>query len=352
MPKRKKRTATSKRRKSRSRSGKSDFKHRLRLLGLALTVVFATVACSSLVRLYRFFFNPQAQATSSFGGRSIWDGERPLNLVFLVVADPQLPSTGVLELGVVALDPSRNLFRMIRLPVTAEWELPLSFGRSRLQTLYGLGNLTEVGGIELAKRTVADILAVSVDGYLLLDQEAQQRLEGVVGRWQLLNSLPEIVELIGEGEMQTDLSWVDVVRIGFSLAQIRPADYEVVSLAEADLEDQRHLDSRTRQLMADAQVLEERKEVLVLNGTPTPGLATKASRFVENLGADVLVVANTPEPTYTRHILIAEERNYTAERLIQLFGIGDFRLLSDVIHDPLLGSFQRADIVLILGHEF
>ena len=91
---------------------------------------------------------------------------------------------------------------------------------------------------------------------------------------------------------------------------------------------------------------------MILNGTQVPGLAATAARFISNLGADVLNVANAPTQEYKLSILIAKEKTYTVKRLADLFDVLDFRSTEVLTNDPFLNHFQRADIVIILGQDF
>lgn len=104
-----------------------------------------------------------------------------------------------------------------------------------------------------------------------------------------------------------------------------------------------------RNIMRDAFLKQEDAKVVVLNGTKTPGLATKKAKELKSYGYNVTDIDDAPTDTYTTTVIV-DMRNgankYTLNYLEKRFGVTGVRNLPD--SNIVAGE---ADFVIILGTD-
>jgi len=101
-----------------------------------------------------------------------------------------------------------------------------------------------------------------------------------------------------------------------------------------------------RSKLQDPYILRENAKVLVLNGTPTPGLATAKANELKSYGYNVIGTGNTPSGGWTRTTLVdlTHKNKYTRNYLEQRFG----QKAADSLADTSMPT-QGADFVIIIG---
>lgn len=102
-----------------------------------------------------------------------------------------------------------------------------------------------------------------------------------------------------------------------------------------------------RNALRDGFIAKENAQVMVLNGTGTPGLATQVATTLKSYGYSVGTVADAPTHTYSKTVLVDLTKGvdkYTKHYLEQRFGVTAVGKLPDSTIQP--GS---AKFVIILG---
>jgi hypothetical protein len=355
MAKKYRRLRRKKRKTSSWRTLKKKFqlKKRLRRVTLASIVFFGVLLTLGTIYVYHYLTRPFARASGSFINDITWDGETPLNLLFIVPKEGGGETASLQAISIVSLNPSSQRLTVLNLP--RDYQVSLSaHGRYPLRALYGLGNLEDSQeGIALTAKTVSRLLGISIDGYLEL-QEAGFRefgnlFEGVAevqGYFSLANIslLPKVLSLSHE-HLRTNLSLGELTRAVRFIWKVRGDKVEVLSLSKSALRDWERLDYLLSPFWEDENFVGERLRIQVLNGTTKPGLASFASRIIENLGGEVVRADNYERQDLTRGFLVLNQSgSYTAKRLAYIFGVVDSR-------PPQLPDEKRADITIILGIE-
>lgn len=118
----------------------------------------------------------------------------------------------------------------------------------------------------------------------------------------------------------------------------------------AGLNDFSEIQSYVRNALKDGFIANENASIAVLNGTTTPGLATKKAAELKSYGYNVVMTGDAPTKTYTKTILVdlrGGQKKYTKHYLEQRLGVKAVGSLPDAnIPNP-----GNADFVIILGTQ-
>lgn len=109
----------------------------------------------------------------------------------------------------------------------------------------------------------------------------------------------------------------------------------------------KEIQNYVRNTLKDAFIKNENANIVVLNGTKVPGLATKKAEELRSFGYNVTFVGNTPTDSYQQTVLVdmkLNDRKYTKRYLEQRLKVTALDTLPDsTINQP------GADFVIILG---
>ncbi len=104
-----------------------------------------------------------------------------------------------------------------------------------------------------------------------------------------------------------------------------------------------------RNIMRDAFLKKENAKVMILNGTGTPGLATKMSTELKSFGYNISSVGDAPTSTYAKTVLIdlrSNQNKYTRHYLEKRLNVAAVSSLPDAGISP-----GDADFIIIIGAE-
>jgi LCP family protein required for cell wall assembly len=115
----------------------------------------------------------------------------------------------------------------------------------------------------------------------------------------------------------------------------------------AGIGDYSQIQSFIRNSIRDPYIAKENAPLMVLNGTPTAGLAGKKADELRSYGYNVLSVGDAPTPAYTKQVLVdltAGKKPFTKSYLEKRLGVKAVTKLPD----PAIQA-TGADFVIILG---
>ena len=323
-------------------------KHRLKILGLALLVVFATIIVSGAVALYHFFTQPMVSATGAADGSVVFPGGR-FNLLLITLEDANDPTSLIRELSIITLDANQNDVFMIKLPLEVEVLVPQGFGQHQLSTVYALGALVKPqANLDLTSQTVSRLLAVPIDGYLVTDAAGLGQIDQYLGHGlRMVKLLPNLlVEL--RRCLKTNLTFTSLLQVGKFILRAKSSE-DVWNISAEELFDWQNLDWKLQKYFLDSKVVGERLKIQILNATAEPGLATRVARYVKNIGGDVIMIGNFEQTDLKQSFMVTgAEESYTVKRLaevLQIEEVGQPRL--DERGEVEAG--ERADLTIILG---
>jgi len=311
---------------------------------MACLVFLATLLTLGGLYLFQFFSHPLAQAEGGANLPASWDGSSPVNFAWLVIQNesPHL----VREAAILHLDPTARKAVLIKIDPEMQVDLARGFGRERIAASFALGELAKPSrAMELALSALSKAAALPLAGYFLTDERGLQELSENLGAlppsgvswagWSptLLLKFPRIFTSLRRN-VRTNVTFVELWRISRFLFGLS-ADH---CLETEDL-------TAISELCADERIRADGEGILILNGTKVPGLASRAARWVENLGGKVLAVGNAPEQSFSYSMILTRGLDsYTASALARAFGISDLRGKGETLRWE-----KRGDIVLILG---
>jgi len=317
-------------------------KHRLKILGLALFVVFCAIVVSGAVALYQFFSKPMATASGAANGEAAFPGGR-FNLLLVNLEEANDPTSLIKQLSIISIDADDREPFPIRLPLEAEVVVPQGFGGHKLSTVYSLGALTKpLANLDLTAQTVSQLLAVPIDGYIVTDDAGLGQIAQYLGEGlRMIRLLPNLFTELRRS-LKSNLTLPALLRIGQFVWSARSSK-DVWEISEEELFDWQHLDLQLQECFTDSEVVEERLKIQVLNGTEKQGLATHVARYVKNLGGDVIITSNFDRSDVKQSFMVyGLDESYTVERLKEVLQIQEMR-------PGQIGTEERADLTIILG---
>ena len=317
-------------------------KHRLKILGLALIVVFATAVVSGAVALYQFFAKPMATAAGAADGDVTFPGGR-FNLLLISLEDANESTSLITELSIITLDANEDEVFVVKLPLEAEVAVPQGFGGHQLAEVYSLGALTKPqANLDLTSQAVKKLLAVPIDGYVVTDDAGLGQIDKYLGDgWRMARLLPNFLTEVRRS-IKTNLTFPSLLRVGQFIWSARFGE-DVWDISEEELFDWQHLDLKLQGHFTDLKIIEERLKIQILNATEKSGLATHAARYVKNLGGDVIIISNADQLDLKQSFMVTgDSETHTVKRLMEVLQIEEVR-------SEFEGVGERADLTIVLG---
>ncbi len=339
-----------------------ETKRKIRTLGLTLTALFSTLIIFAAISLYHYLENPLVYAEGGLTPGHGWDLQARYNLLLLKVEDSRNPTTLIKNLAILSMDPKDQSLLIVDIPVDTEINLP-NYGNSRVSGLYASGNLAAGSpGVNFVEKSLTSFTGATFDGYLLIDAAGESQIRALAGKPLTISSykeslnlwhwpaLPKLFLAVKEN-VRTNLSLPELINVGRFAYGTRFDKVTETDLGARIAQGGVALEDFLGRNFVDQKIYEEGLRVIVLNGTNEPGLAGRAARVVEHLGANVVDVDNTAIPSYQKTVLITKKSDtYTTKRLATLLSITDLRLSSTIGQDdPLINYIRRADVVIIAG---
>lgn len=167
------------------------------------------------------------------------------------------------------------------------------------------------------------------------------------------------------GQVSTDFSVNEILRVydlakeisGDKVGSVGLDDYVTgqainglsAQVPKAGVGDFSEIQNYVRNIMRDAFLKQEDAKVMILNGTGTPGLATKTSNELKSFGYNVYKIDDAPTSDYTSTILVDlrdGKNKYTQNYLEKRLNVKAVTKLPD---DNI--SAGEADFVIIIGSQ-
>lgn len=286
--------------------------------------------------------------------KSLWDGENQFNIV--INSRP---------VSMVSFNPAEKSLNVLLIPDGTFIETIHGYGPYRAESIYRLGELNKKGG-ELLSGSLQEYLGIPVDAYASMgngewprpEARPEGRIEnGKIKEW----ILTKVFSLLKGGK--TNLTKWDVIRLWWSLRNIRQDKVNLVDLGQTSANQEVNLLDGTKANKIDTERLElimsqffvnkklkqEDLTVAVLNGTNHADLANKVATLIKNIGGQVMTIGDTEngQGESLRQCQIKSEKKYKNSYTV--------RKLSHVFNCQWEGepmAEQRANLVLIVGKSY
>lgn len=321
----------------------SKNKKKTRLALIVLGAILLLLVLGQLFRLIQILISPWGSGIKKDYG---WDSKFSVNLV--------LKDSSV---SFFSYNPQEKKIRIINLPDNLEVDVTNGMGRWQLSSVFDLGESEKKGGgIIFLRKTLSSLLGIPLDGVLQFESGGDQ-----FGKFRKdINIYAQLKSL------KSDLSLLDILKLKLALSSVRFDKVEIIKLENLYILDETSLADGTKVYIADPVKLDslmsdfsdpliskEHKSIAVFNATDTPLLAQSAGRLITNLGANVIVLANSNKKSERTYI--QADKSDTKNRLLQIFdpkGCTYDKDCGKVSTDDLGVSSVRADIIVVLGKDY
>ena len=345
---------------------KSIFKNLKRKLGLLLLAVISigiTTAILTGVSAYKFINAPFTSASylSNTDGGKIWtDDKEQIHLALLIVNDKENKYSEIKNLSLINFDKTTSRYTIYHIPVDEEVEYALNAGNGPLRRIYAVGNADQDRGIYLLEKTLLKLLAVKIDGYIIIDQSGFDEIESLMGEidsddlsasLRIRNSykIPSLFETFRNVAI-TDLKIEDLWNILDFIRGTSHTSSKEITLNKYQLLDPNNWDNLWQEKLSISNVQKESVKVYVANCSDPKiiGLANWGARVVKNLGASVLDTKNSESPLKENTIVTKNPDLFTVKLLKETLSINKVYAIEDLPEGEYDPEIYRSEISLIL----
>ena len=195
-------------------------------------------------------------------------------------------------------------------------------------------------------------------------QRQQQMLLAVREKALQLDMLPKLPQLWEEfrDSVETDLPYPAIVGLAQIAREVKPEDIVRATLdadegyvteattfdgAEILVPNRSQIRKLVNQVFFDARRDQENARIEVLNGTNTPGLATKTAKLLEDFGFGTVTVGDAQDGLHdTTQVFNLSGKSYTATQVANVL-----QLSIDRVQSAELAEGEAVDVRVVLGSD-
>lgn len=309
-------------------------------------VVFL-IAFVSFFSVLRYYKNPLADAGLGSLSTKSFDQKTDFNFLSLMLENNQEKNSKITEINFLLFRPSQKKVYILEIDPDDNIFIK-GVGYDTVSNLYALSNLKD-DNLDLLVSVLEDYVSQSIDGLIMTDVVGLDDLKVKFGKefeFSNIKSYPSKFTIVGnvnliKKSIKTDLSAVEMYNIlEFSSGL---GDTSVIHNKFKN-------DSKIDKDVFKSEILStEKKLIVVLNGTSTPGLAADYARILKTQGGEILSTGNSDLKLDTS-IIYYHEFTDSVQLVSQNLHIDDVRGITpeNVRELPIM---DRADIIIILGKD-
>jgi len=304
---------------------------------------------------YTFFkyLNQKFASALSSSSYSIYDDQIP-TISYIVVEDLKSDPIVVKKVNFIIFDKADKRVFMYDIPVDVSYSLPGKFGSEVLGKVFALGGLNSddrlVSGAEAINRSIFKLFGFKVDKFVLTDENHEKFFDNIwrEGGVFSLVSLKNVSDLSDSLRTNLDIrEFYNLISFVYSLPKDRVVEEKN---GPRDFYNTRDFDNSIREFTYESFLAKEQKNIAVLNGTDSTGLAAFGARVISNFGGRVISTQSTSK-IYDKSVIIADDVNsQTVAFLSRVFRI--YSIISkEEAWDFLEGEIDRSDVAVIFGFD-
>lgn len=230
-----------------------------------------------------------------------WGGDRIITVA--VDADPAV---------MAVFDPTTSRVGIISMPRDTYTVVPADLGLYPVYSIRELGELKNVPAGVLFENTLSNFINAPVERYLFFPKKEVvlgKSSEEIVARFRSAFSLKNLLAapfMVKNGELSTNLSWSEALKIWWFARGVRSDRFEHYDLSKNGVispiiladnsqaygADEVGVADFTRKVFTEDKILKEKLKIEILNGTDSPGRGNKIANILDNIGCDVVRVGN------------------------------------------------------------
>lgn len=335
----------------------------LKVAFLALSILILLIIIG---RFLTFLISLQKPISSEFetGKKYSWDEKSNYNVALISNKDSDNP-----DISVVSIKPAESKVVVLHLSPNIYAELPKSYGNWRLGSVYALGQEeTKPNGAALLKQTLTKLLALPIDGIIMLPDSTEfKSTEELVESFRK-NAIPDIFYL---SKVESDLTKWEGIKLYQALSKVRADKVDSLNFERSTITESKLLPDSSRVLgvntirldlfirdkLSDPTMVNENMTVAIFNATDKPGLGQEVGRFITNMGGSVIILQNLDQKQEKTSLVVTPSqldpetsKSVTYQRLAQFFAPQCLNKLCTLQSNKIEES--RATLNIIIGQDF
>jgi len=252
---------------------------------------------------------------------------------------------------------SNEGLNIISFPQKTYLPVAKAYGEYDLTKIFSLGETEDISGGELLKISLQNFFKAPMDGFLVLKDplKCQLNLQDLEkGR------LTSLYVCLLKGEIATDLTFLDIFKLFKELSFLKINQVDLVRIEETKLYQEEYLadqseiwkidpvliDDFSQKQFADQKILVEKLGLAVVNKTNYPKLAKEASRLLNNIGGEVLLISSKTDRSCSQSSLFYQNKDlknsYTFKKVLRTFKVSQKGLKSEL----------KTDLELVLCQDY
>lgn len=250
------------------------------------------------------------------------------------------------------LDPHGGILHVFSFDTDATLDVPGKYAnepiKKNLQLSLSVNSGDLAKSMDMTVKTFENNFALPIDRYVVVEENSFSLVEGYLKNGSLTQiSILEFYQL-GQA-MRTNMSFDDVVSYYANIKAVKKTDLQ--NLSSDQINGYTNIDGFIQQKNVESAIARERSTIAVLNGTDILGVATYASRVVNNLGGRVVSVENDVVKRDATFLITNDPLSKTTLSLKRFFNKAQVITVEEA---KTRGEFpenviERSDVVLIIG---
>lgn len=280
------------------------------------------------------------------------DNDFPM-LSYVVVEDINAEPLVLTGLNFLIFDTKTKKLINYNVPVEQTLDIPGKYGTESLSKLLALGSLDSSknlnNGIKLIENSLFKLFALKPQRYIIVDESFKNPTSEFLSTGNIVAMLADKrIKNIGSG-INTNLSIQEIMNLSGFIKSLPEGRILSKNFETAYIDNTEMLDEEMSDVTFESAIALEKKNIAILNGSNTSGIAGFGSRVMKNVGGRVVGVSNA-STTYDRSVLIVDDmESKTVAYIADVFGIKDIVLKSDSGDKYKESEIDRSDIILIIG---
>lgn len=170
---------------------------------------------------------------------------------------------------------------------------------------------------------VGSILKIPVDANITLD-ESSKNLFSVSENKEVNPAIQKM--FLSYRDLKTNLTIFDAVRIWIFTKQI-PSHAVIIKNVSVSLTEEARIEENiianrlVSQFFVDSSLMQEKVSIQIINGTGVLGLGNRLSKFITNMGGNVVAVSTADKITENSEISYFGKETYTLSKLSRILGL-------------------------------
>jgi hypothetical protein len=274
-------------------------------------------------------------------------------LAYVVVENVNSDPIVITGLKFLIFDKVNKKVLIYSVPVDQKIDIAGKYGEEEISKIIALGGLNSPepleNGTKVLENTLLKIFGFKVDKFLIVSREQSGLFDELLGNGSFLDLLRLKDVLKVREYFRTDLTLEEFYDL-FSFIKSIPNDRLISkTLTAGDFIDPSAIDASYEDIGLNSYIATESKNISVLNGTDTSGIASLGARVVNNIGGRIVALGNA-DKTYSTSMIVTDDPNsQTCRFLSEVFGITNIVAKSaNVVQEH---EVDRSDIVVIIGFD-